>query len=69
MKCILGTKVGMTQVFSEDGAVVPCTLLQVEPCFVAAMKTQEKDSYNAIVLATGKKKRCRPSVKGQMKHL
>lgn len=69
MKCVLGTKVGMTQVFSEDGAVVPCTLIKIDPCYVIQKKTQENDGYRALVLACGSSKRCHPSVRGQARNV
>lgn len=49
MKGILGIKVGMTQVFDEDGAVSPVTIIQAGPCFVTQVKTTDSsDGYNAI---------------------
>jgi large subunit ribosomal protein L3 len=50
MKGILGKKVGMTQVFSEDGEVVPVTVIKAGPCFVAQIKTLERDGYTAVQL-------------------
>jgi len=50
MKGILGRKVGMTQVFGDDGVVVPVTLIEAGPCYVTQRKTAEKDGYNAIQL-------------------
>ena len=47
-KAILATKVGMTQIFAEDGAVVPVTVLQAGPCVVTQVKTQENDGYSAV---------------------
>ena len=47
-KAILATKVGMTQVFSEDGLLTPVTVLQAGPCVVTQVKTQEKDGYSAV---------------------
>ena len=47
---ILGRKVGMTQVFREDGEIVPVTVLQAGPCVVVGRKTQEKDGYEAVQL-------------------
>ena len=45
---ILGKKVGMTQVFSSDGAVVPVTVVQAGPCLVVQKKTADKDGYEAV---------------------
>ena len=53
---ILGKKLGMTQIFSEDGRVVPVTVLQVGPCQVVRSKSKEKDGYNAVQLGFGEDK-------------
>lgn len=50
MKSILGKKVGMTQIFDQDGTVIPVTLVEAGPCYVTQKKTVEKDGYNAIQL-------------------
>jgi large subunit ribosomal protein L3 len=47
-KAILGRKLGMTQIFTEDGKVVPVTVIQAGPCVVVQKKTVETDGYNAI---------------------
>ena len=47
-KAILATKVGMTQIFNENGALVPVTVLQAGPCVVTQVKTAENDGYKAI---------------------
>lgn len=47
-KAILTTKVGMTQVFSEDGVLTPVTVLQAGPCVVTQVKTVENDGYDAV---------------------
>ena len=52
MKGILGRKIGMTQVFSKDGKLVPVTVIEVVPNVVTQVKTIENDGYNAIQLAT-----------------
>lgn len=51
MKGILGKKVGMTQVFTKSGKLIPVTVVEVEPNVVTQIKTVEKDGYNAIQLA------------------
>ena len=61
MKGILGRKVGMTQVFTKDGKLVPVTVVSVEPNVVTQVKTTETDGYNAIQLATVDKKEKRAS--------
>ena len=48
MKAILGKKIGMTQVFNEDGTVVPVTVVEAGPLSVVQKKTEENDGYNAI---------------------
>ena len=47
-KAILATKVGMTQIFNEDGTLVPVTVLQAGPCAVTQIKTVENDGYSAV---------------------
>ena len=47
-KAILATKVGMTQIFNEDGVLTPVTVLQAGPCVVTQIKTIENDGYNAV---------------------
>jgi len=47
-KGILGKKLGMTQFFTEDGTVVPVTVVEAGPCVVTQIKTQDKDGYNAV---------------------
>lgn len=59
MKGILGKKLGMTQVFREDGTVVPVTVIQAGPCVVMQKKTLENDGYEAIQLGFDDKKESR----------
>ena len=47
-KAILATKIGMTQIFDENGASIPVTVLQAGPCVVTQVKTEENDGYNAV---------------------
>lgn len=47
-KAILATKVGMTQIFDEDGVLIPVTVLQAGPCVVTQVKTEENDGYSAV---------------------
>jgi len=47
-KAILATKVGMTQIFNENGVLTPVTVLQAGPCLVTQVKTAENDGYNAV---------------------
>lgn len=53
---ILGTKLGMTQVFDDEGTVTPVTVIQAGPCTVTQVKTVETDGYNALQLAYGSRK-------------
>jgi large subunit ribosomal protein L3 len=53
---ILGRKIGMTQIFDEEGKAVPVTVVEAGPCPVLAVRTQEKNGYTAVVLAFGAKK-------------
>lgn len=50
MKGILGKKVGMTQIFDERGEVIPVTVIEAGPCFVAQIKSAERDGYSAVQL-------------------
>lgn len=52
MKGILGKKIGMTQVFTTEGKLIPVTVIEVEPNVVTQIKTVEKDGYEAVQLAT-----------------
>ena len=52
-KAIIGKKVGMTQIFDEQGKVIPVTVIEAGPCVVAQVKTNETDGYNAIQLGFG----------------
>ena len=49
-KAIIGRKVGMTQIFAEDGKVIPVTVVEAGPCPVVQVKTVETDGYNALKL-------------------
>jgi large subunit ribosomal protein L3 len=50
VKAILGKKIGMTQIFNESGEAVPVTVIEAGPCYVAQIKTDERDGYEAIQL-------------------
>ncbi len=66
MKNMLGRKVGMTQIFKENGEVVPVTVIEAGPLFVVQKKTVEKDGYNAIQVGFGevKERRVTKPLKG-----
>jgi len=68
MRGILGRKVGMTQLFDESGMVVPVTVIEAGPCFVAQVKTTETDGYNAIQIGYEEVEE-RKLTKGQQGHL
>ncbi|MGB4433537.1 MAG: 50S ribosomal protein L3 [Bacillota bacterium] len=53
MKAILGKKVGMTQIFDEEGNLIPVTVLEAGPCTVVDVRTEEKHGYNAVQLGFG----------------
>ncbi|MBR3305685.1 MAG: 50S ribosomal protein L3 [Lachnospiraceae bacterium] len=55
-KAILATKIGMTQIFNDDGALIPVTVLEAGPCVVTQVKTAENDGYDAVQLGFGDKK-------------
>lgn len=58
-KAIIGKKLGMTQIFTTDGLVVPVTVVEAGPCTVVQKKTAEKEGYNSVVVAFGEQKESR----------
>ena len=52
-KALIGKKVGMTQIFDEEGKVIPVTVIEVGPCTVTQIKTVEQDGYSAVQLGFG----------------
>jgi large subunit ribosomal protein L3 len=68
MKGILGRKVGMTQLLTERGEVVPVTIIEAGPCFVTQVKTDARDGYTAIQIGLGETRQKRMT-KGQVGHL
>lgn len=68
MKGLLGTKVGMAQVFDDSGVVTPVTIIQAGPCYVTQVKTEDSDGYTAVQLGFGEIKDNRLT-KGQKGHL
>lgn len=67
MKALLGTKIGMTQIISEDGRALPVTLIQAGPVTVTQVKTVETDGYNAVQVAYGEGKNLSKAVAGHVK--
>ena len=61
MPGLIGKKVGMTSIFSEEGKNIPCTILEVGPCKVTQVKTVEVDGYSAIQLGFSEQKESRVS--------
>ncbi len=64
---LLGKKVGMTQVFTDDGKCLPVTAIEVGPCVVLQVKNQERDGYDAVQIGFGPKKQQRVN-KSQLGH-
>jgi large subunit ribosomal protein L3 len=69
MKGIVGKKVGMTQIFNENGDVIPVTLIEAGPCYIVQKKTVDKDGYEAVQLGYGEvsEKRLTKAVAGHLK--
>jgi large subunit ribosomal protein L3 len=68
MKGILGKKIGMTQVFSDDGRLIPVTVIEAGPCKVIQVKTKEKDGYEAFQLGFEEIKKEKNVPKGRLGH-
>jgi large subunit ribosomal protein L3 len=60
---LLGRKIGMTQLFMQDGVMIPCTVIEVGPCPVVQVRTQERDGYEAVQIGF------RPKTRGTNKPL
>jgi large subunit ribosomal protein L3 len=71
MKFLLGTKENMTQIFTDDGVVVPVTVIKTSPNVVTQVKTSDKDGYKAIQIGFGEKKakNITKALKGHVKEL
>ena len=69
MPGLIGKKIGMTSIFSEEGKNIPCTILEVGPCTVTQIKTEEVDGYSAIQIGYEEQKEQRVSnaLKGHFK--
>ena len=59
MPGLIGKKIGMTSIFSQEGKNIPCTILEVGPCKVTQIKTEEVDGYNAVQLGFSEQKESR----------
>ena len=53
MKALIGRKIGMTQIFNDEGQVIPVTAIEVGPCTITQIKTEEQDGYTAVQLGFG----------------
>ncbi|KXK26179.1 MAG: 50S ribosomal protein L3 [candidate division WS6 bacterium OLB20] len=69
MKAILGEKKQMTRLFSDDGTVIPVTIIDVNSAIVAGTKTVERDGYTAAVIGFGKKSKATKAETGKFKSL
>ena len=67
MKALLGTKIGMTQIISENGVAIPVTLIQAGPVTVTQVKTVENDGYTAVQVSYGEGKNLSKAVAGHTK--
>ena len=56
MSGLIGKKIGMTSVFSAEGKIIPCTVIEAGPCVVTQIRTVEKDGYSAVQIAYDEKK-------------
>src|SRR5687767_7621559 len=65
---VIGRKLGMTQIFAEDGTVIPCTVVESD-AIIVGKRTKEKDGYDAIIVGTGerKEKHTNKALAGQFK--
>jgi len=68
MKGMIGKKVGMTQVFDEQGTVIPVTVIQAGPCYITQIRSEDRDGYVAVQLGYGETKP-KNLTKGQLGHL
>ena len=66
---VIGRKVGMTTVFTEDGTMVPVSVVEIEPNTVTALRTTDRDGYTAVQLGTGTQKKLTKPRAGQLKGL
>lgn len=68
MKSIFGKKIGMTQIFSGEGQVIPVTVIEAGPCKIVQAKTMEKDSYEAFQMGFDEIKKEKNVTKGRLGH-
>jgi large subunit ribosomal protein L3 len=68
LKGLIGKKIGMTQIFDENGAAVPITLIEAGPCYVTQVRVPQHEKYSAVQLGFGETKPSRLTG-GQLGHL
>lgn len=68
LRAFLGKKIGMTQIYQEDGTVVPVTVIEAGPCTVTQVKKEESDGYQAVQLGFGSVKRLNKPLTGHLKN-
>ena len=68
LRAFVGKKIGMSQVFGENGGVIPVTVIQAGPCTVTQVKTKETDGYEAVQLGSGEAKRLSKPMAGHLKN-
>lgn len=66
---IIGKKLGMAQIYSKDGEVIPVTIIQAGPCTVTQVRTRDRDGYEAVQLGFGEVKKLNSPLKGHLKDL
>lgn len=66
---LIGRKLGMSQLFKEDGSLIGVTILEAGPCYITQVKTEEKEGYSALQLGFGETKRLNSPEKGHLKGL
>lgn len=67
MKALLATKIGMTQIFDDEGRLQPVTVLQAGPCVITQLKTAENDGYTAAQIGYGEAKKPGKAILGHLK--
>jgi large subunit ribosomal protein L3 len=68
MEGILGKKIGMTQIFADDGSIVPVTVVQAGPCLVVQLRTKERDGYEAVQVGLVEERAPRQVTKARAGH-
>ena len=70
MSGLIGKKIGMTNIFAEDGKILPCTVVQAGPCTVTQVRTKNHDGYDALQLDLMKSlKRAQINLKGTLQKI